>query len=340
MTLAGAPLAGARCSRPTLSPPAASRSARRARHRRPHGHPRRHAHVARRVGPDAGDQSRAPPRAMNAAAGVGGPALSVYAVATRWVAGALSRPRRSSTSVAIERRLRCVGKLGATGWAAPALDRREHEPVDDRCALVGLALGDGPEPPHQSPGGTHRGHRDRVRRAAPPHRRRPARPGRLTGRADAATRRQLVERDPYRLVAARGEPLLEAGAHRGPVVDDDRVHGRVAPRAVGSRLVAARRCPRTARRASGSRHANGRCARRPAASRGRIRGRTRARAAAAWPRGSPPCPRPAGRRRSTRCAPTRWRRSRSPSFVAPTTVPPSGPPSRRTVHGIAAGPPD
>ena len=53
---------------------------------------------------------------MNAAAGVGGPALSVYAVATRWpqvAFAATAQPYFVVIGVAS-----LVGKLGATGWAA------------------------------------------------------------------------------------------------------------------------------------------------------------------------------------------------------------------------------
>ncbi len=76
---------------------------------------------------------------MNAAAGVGGPALSVYAVATRWSQvrfAATAQPYFVAIGVAS-----LVGKLGATGWAAPALDPGAW-PVVIGALLVGLALGE------------------------------------------------------------------------------------------------------------------------------------------------------------------------------------------------------
>ncbi|KRC62099.1 hypothetical protein ASE14_10375 [Agromyces sp. Root81] len=76
---------------------------------------------------------------MNASAGVGGPALSVYAVATRWPqAGfaATAQPYFVVIGVAS-----LVGKLGATGWALPELEPGAW-PFVIGALLVGLGLGE------------------------------------------------------------------------------------------------------------------------------------------------------------------------------------------------------
>ena len=78
----------------------------------------RTSHVA--SGPTPAIIAGAASGVMNAAAGVGGPALSVYAVATRWSQvgfAATAQPYFVAIGVAS-----LVGKLGATGWAVPALD--------------------------------------------------------------------------------------------------------------------------------------------------------------------------------------------------------------------------
>ncbi|MGW9631654.1 TSUP family transporter [Agromyces sp. NPDC055520] len=76
---------------------------------------------------------------MNASAGVGGPALSVYAVATRWSqAGfaATAQPYFVVIGVAS-----LVGKLGATGWALPELEPGAWQFVIV-ALLAGLGLGE------------------------------------------------------------------------------------------------------------------------------------------------------------------------------------------------------
>ncbi len=76
---------------------------------------------------------------MNASAGVGGPALSVYAVATRWPqAGfaATAQPYFVVIGVAS-----LVGKLGATGWVLPELEPGAW-PLVIGALLVGLGLGE------------------------------------------------------------------------------------------------------------------------------------------------------------------------------------------------------
>ncbi|MCD2441192.1 sulfite exporter TauE/SafE family protein [Agromyces sp. SYSU K20354] len=76
---------------------------------------------------------------MNAAAGVGGPALSVYAVGTRWSQvgfAATAQPYFVVIGLAS-----LIGKLGATGWAVPALDVGTW-PVVIGALVVGLALGE------------------------------------------------------------------------------------------------------------------------------------------------------------------------------------------------------
>ena len=76
---------------------------------------------------------------MNAAAGVGGPALSVYAVATRWpqvAFAATAQPYFVAIGVAS-----LVGKLGATGWALPGLEPGAWVLVIV-ALLVGLGLGE------------------------------------------------------------------------------------------------------------------------------------------------------------------------------------------------------
>ena len=76
---------------------------------------------------------------MNAAAGVGGPALSVYAVATRWpqvAFAATAQPYFVVIGVAS-----LVGKFVATGWAAPALDTAAW-PIVIAALVVGLAIGE------------------------------------------------------------------------------------------------------------------------------------------------------------------------------------------------------
>lgn len=76
---------------------------------------------------------------MNAAAGVGGPALSVYAVATRWpqiAFAATAQPYFVAIGVAS-----LVGKLGATGWSLPGIDPGGWVLVIS-ALLVGLGLGE------------------------------------------------------------------------------------------------------------------------------------------------------------------------------------------------------
>lgn len=76
---------------------------------------------------------------MNAAAGVGGPALSVYAVSTRWPQAAFAATAQPYFVVIGVASL--VGKLGATGWALPELEPGSW-PFVIGALLVGLALGE------------------------------------------------------------------------------------------------------------------------------------------------------------------------------------------------------
>ncbi|MFF2275997.1 TSUP family transporter [Agromyces sp. NPDC058126] len=76
---------------------------------------------------------------MNASAGVGGPALSVYAVATRWSQTAFAATAQAYF-VAIGAAA-LTGKLAATGWAWPALDAGAW-PFIVGALLVGLVAGE------------------------------------------------------------------------------------------------------------------------------------------------------------------------------------------------------
>ena len=76
---------------------------------------------------------------MNAAAGVGGPALSVYAVATRWPqAGFAATAQPYFVVIGLSS---LIGKLAASGWALPEVDPGVW-PVSIVALLVGLALGE------------------------------------------------------------------------------------------------------------------------------------------------------------------------------------------------------
>jgi uncharacterized membrane protein YfcA len=97
----------------------------------------RTSHVA--SGPTPAIIAGAASGVMNAAAGVGGPALSVYAVATRWPQvgfAATAQPYFVVIGVAS-----LVGKLAATGWSAPALDTAAW-PIVIGALVVGLAIGE------------------------------------------------------------------------------------------------------------------------------------------------------------------------------------------------------
>lgn len=76
---------------------------------------------------------------MNAAAGVGGPALSVYAVASRWSQAGFAATAQPYFVVIGAASL--VSKLGATGWALPELDPGAW-PWVIAALLVGLGLGE------------------------------------------------------------------------------------------------------------------------------------------------------------------------------------------------------
>jgi uncharacterized protein len=76
---------------------------------------------------------------MNAAAGVGGPALSVYAVATRWPQAAFAATAQPYFVVIGLSSL--IGKLAASGWAPPDVDSGIWA-VSIAALLVGLALGE------------------------------------------------------------------------------------------------------------------------------------------------------------------------------------------------------
>ncbi|MFB6610767.1 sulfite exporter TauE/SafE family protein [Agromyces sp. NPDC056379] len=76
---------------------------------------------------------------MNASAGVGGPALSVYAVATRWPQAGFAATAQPYFVVIGAASL--VGKLGATGWALPELEPGAW-PLVIGALLVGLGLGE------------------------------------------------------------------------------------------------------------------------------------------------------------------------------------------------------
>lgn len=76
---------------------------------------------------------------MNASAGVGGPALSVYAVATRWPQAAFAATAQAYF-VAIGFAA-LAGKLAATGWAVPALEPGAW-PLVIGALLVGLLIGE------------------------------------------------------------------------------------------------------------------------------------------------------------------------------------------------------
>ena len=76
---------------------------------------------------------------MNAAAGVGGPALSIYAVATRWPQAAFAATAQPYFVVIGLSSL--LGKLAASGWVPPEVDPGVW-PVSIAALLVGLVLGD------------------------------------------------------------------------------------------------------------------------------------------------------------------------------------------------------
>ncbi|WP_022888835.1 sulfite exporter TauE/SafE family protein [Agromyces italicus] len=76
---------------------------------------------------------------MNASAGVGGPALSVYAVATRWPQTAFAATAQAYFIAIGAAAL--TGKLAATGWAWPALDPGAW-PFIVGALLVGLVAGE------------------------------------------------------------------------------------------------------------------------------------------------------------------------------------------------------
>ena len=76
---------------------------------------------------------------MNAAAGVGGPALSIYAVATRWPQAAFAATAQPYFVVIGLSSL--LGKLAASGWVLPDVDPAIW-PVAIASLLVGLAAGE------------------------------------------------------------------------------------------------------------------------------------------------------------------------------------------------------
>jgi len=76
---------------------------------------------------------------MNAAAGVGGPALSIYAVATRWPQAAFAATAQPYFVVIGLSSL--LGKLAASGWVLPDVDSAIW-PVAIASLLVGLAAGE------------------------------------------------------------------------------------------------------------------------------------------------------------------------------------------------------
>ncbi|WP_350348652.1 sulfite exporter TauE/SafE family protein [Agromyces sp. G08B096] len=86
---------------------------------------------------------------MNATAGVGGPALSVYAVASRWWQtgfAATAQPYFVAIGTAA-----LVGKFAATGWAPPALDPGAW-PWLLAALVTGLLIGEllAPRVPHRA----------------------------------------------------------------------------------------------------------------------------------------------------------------------------------------------
>ena len=76
---------------------------------------------------------------MNASAGVGGPAISVYAVATRWPQASFAATAQPYFVVIGVASL--VGKLAVTDWRLPELDAGTW-PVVIASLLTGLALGE------------------------------------------------------------------------------------------------------------------------------------------------------------------------------------------------------
>ncbi|MCD5345752.1 sulfite exporter TauE/SafE family protein [Agromyces sp. H3Y2-19a] len=76
---------------------------------------------------------------MNASAGVGGPALSVYAVATRWPQAGFAATAQAYFIVIGSAAL--LGKFVATGWSWPSLDPAAW-PFVIGALLVGLLIGE------------------------------------------------------------------------------------------------------------------------------------------------------------------------------------------------------
>ena len=115
---------------------------------------------------------------MNAAAGVGGPALSVYAVATRWPQAAFAATAQPYFVViglsSLARQARRVG-VGAARACDPGV-----WPVSIAALLVGLVLGDVLADADQPLGRPHRGDRDRLPRRRRRDRRRGDQPRGLT----------------------------------------------------------------------------------------------------------------------------------------------------------------
>ena len=114
---------------------------------------------------------------MNAAAGVGGPALSIYAVATRWPQAAFAATAQPYFVVIGLSSL--LGKLAASGWVPPEVDPGVW-PVSIAALLVGLVLRRRARHADQPFGRPHRGDRDRLPRGRRRDRRRRDQPRGLT----------------------------------------------------------------------------------------------------------------------------------------------------------------
>lgn len=76
---------------------------------------------------------------MNSTAGVGGPAISVYAIVTRWPQ--LTFAATAQAYFVVIGTAALVGKLAATGWAVPPLEPGMW-PVVIGAVIVGLLLGE------------------------------------------------------------------------------------------------------------------------------------------------------------------------------------------------------
>ena len=114
---------------------------------------------------------------MNAAAGVGGPALSIYAVATRWPQAAFAATAQPYFVVIGLSSL--LGKLAASGWVLPDVDPGRLARLDRRAARRprGSASARHADQPLGRP---HRGDRDRLPRRRRRDRRRRDQPRGLT----------------------------------------------------------------------------------------------------------------------------------------------------------------